>query len=543
MTRSEGGDSASAPAEGESSGDRHRRVLELTLALGFVGFCTCVFGERVSGDAAVYFTFIGNFFEAPFSFFPGEVSFGATSPLQVVIQAPLPWMFGEHWFVASRVTNFGLIALGMIVLARCIGGGPAHLIWVMAGTLGAPALLRTAAECYESPLSYLAVALLISCLVHMRWRTCMLLAPSLYLVRPELLIVGMSAMVWMIVRVRHRWRWLWLGCIGAVPSLIYHAYLWAHTGAWVPSSVRARAWAARENSADWGDRLLESIGAFGLGIESWVFTLGGLGCAVALVQKPRETWRPIVLLAVPLLGIYTIFPPGMHGPRYLLPLVPVFVFVWVRCLADSPWSKLGSRTALVVLAFVCAVDLRAYRTPLHRDSDTLLLRDLAERLHALSTVGDRVLIYEIQAQYHLERACIALDGIVSRKPLMFISGEQSFAAWIAATGAHWIVTSNAFRYRPIFRDTPLFALHEHDRASPIGAEFVLGDAVLTKVATNPALSTARVRRFADGVGTMDLPVYGSDRPAWAGHHLMWNSLYRISTRPAGASAKRLVLGR
>jgi len=51
--------------------------------------------HSMTGDGGVYYTFIKNFFTLPFSFQPDTVSFGATSPLHVMLHAMVYELFGK----------------------------------------------------------------------------------------------------------------------------------------------------------------------------------------------------------------------------------------------------------------------------------------------------------------------------------------------------------------------------------------------------------------------------------------------------------------
>ena len=76
-----------------------------------------IFWPSTSADAAIYLTFIKNFATLPFSYQAHTVSFGATSPLHVLIQAPLPFIFGETWVWFAKVLNNFWLVLG-IFMAR-----------------------------------------------------------------------------------------------------------------------------------------------------------------------------------------------------------------------------------------------------------------------------------------------------------------------------------------------------------------------------------------------------------------------------------------
>ena len=79
-------------------------VKDFILAFILTSPIAFLYWNSQSGDASIYFTFIKNFFIKPFSFFPGDVSFGATSPLVVIFFAPIYSIFGSNnWIFIAKI--------------------------------------------------------------------------------------------------------------------------------------------------------------------------------------------------------------------------------------------------------------------------------------------------------------------------------------------------------------------------------------------------------------------------------------------------------
>ena len=119
-------------AEPEPPADRR---LELGIGAVFAVLGMIVFRHHISGDASIYFTFIRNFVHVPYSFQPEAVSFGATSPLHVLLHAPVAALLGESFIPFSRMLNFVVLAGGVVALGRALGGTRSALLWVVALTL------------------------------------------------------------------------------------------------------------------------------------------------------------------------------------------------------------------------------------------------------------------------------------------------------------------------------------------------------------------------------------------------------------------------
>lgn len=504
-----------------------------------------IYWHSLSGDAAIYLTFIRSFFTLPFSYQPGVVSFGATSPLHVAVHATVFSLVGGSMAMpVSRALNLFFIAAGVAAVNLAIEGGlTTLLVGCLLATLNAD-LFVTAAQLFETGLAVLLVA----CVYNAVRRRYLLTAATgcglLYLVRPELIVSAVAVDALIVC-------WLWResrrSSVAAivllvVPMLVYHVYMWRWTGAWVPSSVYARAITAVENEAVWPERAAISVRALVQG--AGLFYLFGIAAvAWAVASRARRDYAPeFALLAV--VAVYVIVPPLGYASRYLLPTAPILIALvlrtgralagavrtWLPALALSYASVAVAPIALVLIV-AQAASAYPYRVHPRYDYDTLLLKDLAGEMNAIAAEGDGVLIYEVQAQYFLRARCISLDGIVGGQLLKVLARAESLAEFLDShRDVRYLVTANAFNTRRLYAGTVFADLYAHDLESVVGDAMTSSTIRFTKIATNPVFSDPKYYREAAAAPfnvARSIRVYGTWNPLWVEHSPLWNSVYRI----------------
>lgn len=517
----------------------HRtRLFECVALLTFFLPAFFIFRTSISGDASIYFTFIKNFFPLPFSFHPSEVSFGATSPLHVVLHAPVHAILGEHWFAVSQLLNFLLLPTGVFFLNRALQGSWLTLMLMSALTLTATPLLIATGQLYESGLVFVSLSFLYYLLKQSRWWQAVFVAGLLYLVRPELLLVTLAVDAYVLFVSRQPVKCLLVALASFFPALIYHAYMFAHTEQVLPSSVVARGLRSLEDQSSWWDRARASFSQL-LDPAGFIYILGG-GSVLVLGLRDLRKHAIELITFLPLPLLFTFVPPQGYYIRYLLPVVPIAVAgttiavqaLWSRSVPGRRWSHrvlavltvLGAVTVYVSYLNSSAADRRY-------DYDTLLLKDLSSQMNHIAGPQDKILIYEIQAQYYLSAHSISLDCIVGGQMLPVCQGKESVAESVRRNDIRYIVTMNSFNYRHAFDNTLLESLYLHDLSSDIGDTFSSDGILFTKILTNKAFSDPnwyRLRPWPNlNVGN-ELRVYDESQPLWSGHHPMWNSVYQVT---------------
>jgi hypothetical protein len=511
-----------------------------------------LFRESTSGDASIYFTFIKNFLHLPFSFHPSTVSFGATSPLHVLLHAPVHALLGEHWFLGSQLLSFMLIPLGISFLNRAIRGGRTTVMILSTLTLLTRPLLITTCQFYESSLVFLCISIIYFCLKQRRWWYAMLGAGLLYLVRPELILITIAVDAYVFFASRQPVKWVLIGLVSCFPALIYHAYMFSHTGQLLPSSVVGRGLRAVEGTGSWFERC--SLFFSPLLTRDGLTYLLGLMSLLALGFRDFRRYAVEILIFLPIPILFVAVPAHGHTQRYLLPVIPIAIvctttavragWIWIctkapqvlRQHAPDMVRKCNLRT-LATLTILGAVGVYGIYmeggkgTRAKYGHDWLLLKDLSAQLNGIADPEDKVIIYEIQAQYYLAAHCISLDCIVGQDMLGVYQGKETVADFIRRNDVRYVVTMNSFNYRRLFKNTILVDIYVHDLTSGMGDSFTSDGVVFTKVLTNPAFSNPCWYKFRTwnklNIGN-ELRVYNESQPLWTDLHPMWNSVYQVN---------------
>ncbi len=520
---------------------------ELLIAFALFLPSYLVFRNAMSGDGAIYFTFIKNFWSLPFSYQPDTVSFGATSPLYVVFHAIVSAVAVGDWLEICKLVNFALIPIGVVLLNRALRGGLPTLLLLATAVILSPLLMTITGQLFESGLSFFCVSLVYYLLKRQSHRAAILFAGSLYLVRPELALVTIAVDLYIIAKSPRSelFNYLLLSLIALIPSAVYHGFMFYHTGELLPSSIVGRAVRAAADTTSRFQSLRLAVAPL-FGWQGAIFLLAAPALVVLLLPDGLKRHWPEVLLFLPLPLLFLVRPPGAALARYLLPVLPIAAAITVEAAVNlSMWGARRSArmrrsdgsliiralaVAALLLAVIAQTIIYPRVWPQRYDHDTLLLKDLADSLNPVCDSDDRVLIYEIQSQYHLQAHCVSLDAIVGSQMLRFLAGKESLSEAVRREQIDYVVTMNSFNYRSSFKNTPLQDLYLHDLASRVGDSLDVDGLRFTKIFTNQVFAEPGRYHLVPwaGLNTGDsLRVYGDFNPLWAGHHPMWNSVYRI----------------
>jgi hypothetical protein len=398
-------------------------------------------------------------------------------------------------------------------------------------------LLQSTATLFETGIAYAAMALLIALLTRRSIRATIVVAAILHLVRPELVLV--SAVVFVLIGLQERRWFLGWWVIAAVPCALYYGYMALSGAGVVPTSIVGRAILAREIHSTWIERISDLAGQHE--IRFYIAALLLLGVSAVL------DWRrtlPAAVTVLPIVILYVVFPTGYsyYIPRYLVPALPGLLFGFLTTSSEiirrssitaMPWLRKHDGQAVVSLSVATAVVLVFGRYEPRLDAysaDMILQRDLASALSERVQPDDRVLMYEIQGQYYLPAFGISADGIVGREAHDFLTRRETFDQFVERQRIKYVVTFNAFAYRPIYQGTPLVQLYAHDLTASVGDQICLGQWCYTKLLTNPYFSRNYTEAPVAGlnVGT-SLRLYAGDgNPKLRGQLIQWNSVYRVT---------------
>ena len=526
-----------------------RPILELAVTAATLGPAFVIFYHSFSGDASIFFTFFKRFFTLPFSYQPGTVSFGASSPLHVLVNAPIHLAAGQYWLPVAKAFNYLLIVFGVCLLNRALRGDLVTLSVLLLLTVLNRALLITTAQLYETGLTFFVVSVTYFFVKRRLYGPAILMAGGLYLARPEVALVTivLDGYLWYVSGNRRRVTGLIL--LSAIPATAYHAYIYLHTGAILPSSVYMRGVEALEHRVSWVDALTGSIRLL-QGGDGAIYLVGLVSLLVLGARRRVCSYAEELIFMLPVGVLYLAVPPGHYIIRYLLPITPIIQATIARELrvilndifpaqrtATPPGSPVVTRrTDWACAALLLILVLGTYRGYLsylkqpRYDYDTLLLRDLAAALNEVAGEGDRLFLYEIQAQYYLKAFCYSPDSLVGNQLLDVVHKRNTYEDFIVRHRVNFIVTANAFNYRKVFAGTLLEKLYLHDLSSRVGDTVTLNGLRFRKILTSPVFADPRYYRTVSfsGLNVGDsLRLYGKWNRLWVGHHPMWNSVYAV----------------
>ena len=202
----------------------------------------------MAGDSGIYFTFCRNFFQKPFSYANGMVSYGASSPFFCILLSVIyliPW---GNWFLNMKVFSIFLVVLSIFVCNKIIKGN----IFTYVGMLGVLGLCKDyilySSYVFETGLIGVSIAVLIYLLMNQKVRGAIYLCGILYLIRPELALVTAVIDLMILFFENDKGKNFIRMIVSAIPLLCYTAYMWYQTGSILPSSITGRALFATEGN-------------------------------------------------------------------------------------------------------------------------------------------------------------------------------------------------------------------------------------------------------------------------------------------------------
>ena len=481
--------------------------------------------DRYSPDAAVYFTYFKNFFAKPFSFQSDQVAFGATSPLHVMIHAPLHALLGSWWLFFAKLLNFLLVGLGVVTLNRALKGGTKSVLLTALLVLLCAGMMVSVSQLFETGLAFLAMALLYHDLSERKFERALLISGSLYLIRPELVVMTAAISVYVMLqsgKAKPLLPWL---LFGLAPVLGYHIYMLAATGTLIPSGIMAPIITLIQEPSSWLSRLSGTLSAL-WSAQGLIYLAGGVLLLVMVAEWSAPRYSLELLLIAPLLIVYMLVPPGEPIVRYLVPVLPALIAIFVRYINKELRVQHSNRALLVSLALAHVFGLATLSATASSDRDAVLMSSLSKGINDLSGPGDRVLLYDIQSQYQIKSHCNGLSGEVGDDMTDVLLRRISVAEFIRKNSVRFLVTSDPLGERALYENTLLSELHAADPHVALGDTIMLSGLAFEKQFSNPSY----VRR--NGATSRAYAAAGSGAPIPAQPDLnapdpLWNSVYKI----------------
>lgn len=476
-----GGSRSGSPWGGSygGSGASDRRTARQGGALLGVVLCIAASVPNWSytdGDASIYFTFLKGFFDKPFSYAPGVVSFGATSPLHVLVFAPIHHLFGAEWIYVAKVMNLLLVLTGAWMIGRATRH-PLGMLGAFAAVAATPQLMENTFDLFEVGVVFLVGAACVAALVEERWKSALLWAGFAYLARPELVLAAAGVVVYVGSRAGRRARWAHLAP-GLIATTSYHVWMASQGAGWLPTSVTGRLHrVAGEAGGSWTERFAGSyaprwLQPTGLGGEILVLLgLAAFGLVVLLARRNKAVW-PALAYAGGVLAVYVVFPPSTYAARYLLAVAPCMVLLVAQLFGAGSNLRIPAWAPVLSCLLAFATVRYAWGMP-HRWPEHVGLwsRDLARfrgyapaadlsyAIDGLAAPGERVLVYEVQSQYGSRARLVSMDAIVGGEAAAAYARREDWSDFIVRSDIRWVVINQAQDYRPAYRGTVLHRMY------------------------------------------------------------------------------------
>jgi hypothetical protein len=440
-------------------------ILLFLSALSLGGYLLAAHQEFRSGfpldDAWIHQTYARNLaLGAEWSFLPGQLSAGSTSPLWSFLLAPgfwlrlgpYLWTFGLGWLLLA-----GLAAIGTITFQR-LEARRAHLSWLAALLiLFEWHLVWAAGSGMETLLFSVIVLLALSWLLKSStyWLGFGALVGLSAWVRPDgVTLLGPALMV--IVLKKDEWNRklrvvLGLGFGFLLLFVPYLAFNQALAGTWWPNTFFAK-------QAEYAILRQQSLLARFLNqaelplIGVGIVLLPGFVYRLWLAVRRKE-WGLVAgaLWFLGYLGMYAWRLPVtyQHG-RYVIPAMPVYLlwsFAGVLEMIDLQASQMLSRVlgrawallvAMVLLGF-WFLGARSYAVDVGFIESQMV--DTARWVSQNTPTGSLIAVHDIGAMgYFGNRNLVDLAGLVSPEVIPFIRDEARLAQYLDHEGVGYLVT-------------------------------------------------------------------------------------------------------
>ncbi len=497
-------------------------VVILALLPAFV-----MYYDSYSPTSAIYFTYFKNFFDLPFSFQPGTVAFGATSPLHVLIHAPIHALFGQHWILASKLVNFLLVGVGLIVLNRAIKGGIRTILLTSLLAILSAGMLLSVSQLFESGLAFFAMALLYYYITERQQERALLVSGMLYLVRPELFLVTIVVSLYIMLQSDTPKRLVPWMLAGLAPMVFYHGYMLIAGGSLVPTALLKPIILYIQEPTTWPGRFAVTLTAL-WNSQGLIYIVGAVLILVMLVEWSAPRYSRELLLVAPLAILFLLVPPQEPVIRYLVPVLPALIAIIVRYI-EKDLKVQHSVQALVVslvLAHMFGATVRAGVPAVTRDE--VLLTGLSNGINKLAYEDDHVLLYNIQGQYTIKAPCHDLSGSVGHEMADVLLRRMGVDEFIRSNDVRYVVTSDDLESRALYANTLLAELSHQDPACALGDTVVIDGLAFEKLFSHSAF-VRRTAAHQTGIVAPD----GSPGPVDAArvssgrYDTRWNTVYKV----------------
>jgi hypothetical protein len=416
-------------------------------------------------DAWIHQTYARNLMESgSWSFVPGTVSGGSTSPLWTLFLSPgflFAGKFSFYWTLALSSICFGLlvylmgrsllqtmpeIKIGYLFLFGSISALEWHLLWATASGM-------------ETILFCLVIVFLFSTVTktNISWLLVGILSGILIWIRPDgLTLIGPVVFVALqaIKDIAFNWRKAAKVILPFIFFLTaYLAFNWLITGRFFPNTFYAK-------QMEYSELLLQPLWKRIISEFSPLLTGGSLFLLPGFIY---ETYRNIrqknfinlgfIIWVLAYVCMYAVRLPVVyqHG-RYIIPVIPLFLlfgtagtFGWLETIKKPNSKRLAVFIACALLVSISVayyvLGVKAYRSDL-QVIDRFMVQP-AKWINQHSDEGAIIAVHDIGAMgYFSDREMIDLAGLINPEVIPFIRDEEKIHDYILEKQADYFVGFN-----------------------------------------------------------------------------------------------------
>ena len=422
--------------------------------------------DVLEGDPAIYLSFAKHFFEQPFAFgAPANVSFGATSPFYLFILSAVYEWFGVPGFLFPlKILNLLFFYLGTLFVFLSIMRLKTYdvidsltrrntLLYFFISVsvcITCFGVIDNSARLYESSFVFLYASLLMFLFITRALTLFFVAASFSYLVRPELLALqGLFFLAFAFKEKRTVRQFaivFALFILSFIPLIMYHIYMFAWTGDWLPSSLVSRA--TRNSDVSHLRSIYYQVKTapqylFFLCIPL-LFYMNKQKISLSKVSR-RQLDMPFCffIISAIIFVIFTFIWIGSKSfsSRYTEFSIPILCACSIALLA-KPLSTLKNSTILTIF-MIAPVLASSYKilVPEYNINSTIANRlapELAAFLNVEMEKEEKFAIYEIQTQYFIDRHVVSLDARVGHEMTDFALGQQSLLSALSEHRVNFI---------------------------------------------------------------------------------------------------------
>ncbi|HEY9187424.1 MAG TPA: hypothetical protein VIR55_05930 [Ignavibacteria bacterium] len=444
-----------------------------------------LFYNSSNGDASIYFVYYKNFFNKPFSFQENTVAFGATSPLQVIVFSIIFNISGSNWLFFLKLTNFLLALSSMFLLYRVTQKEIKTIAFFSILTISCIPLLSSIFNVFEIGLVLFGISLAYYFYKNKKYLLSIFIAGFFHLIRPELIVLTIVFDYENLKLEKSLNKFLYL-FFSFIPIFIYYLYMYINTGNILPTNIYNRIFLVNNYDTNWLKNFLSTLSNLYHEPHKYTVFIIGFITFFLVIYKKQFQYKFELKCFLLIISLCLLTPREVHTQRYLLSSLP-FILIVTNDYIKNYFStkKIIYFSIFINIILITFYSYNYYNNKKYiNNTNSVLLKDLADKLNPISNKNDKILIYEIQSQFYLKSYCISIDGLIGSDIKDIIFRKKSYSDFIKENNVRFIVTNGDFNKKVFSKNTILEKLYNCDLNCKIGDIVTIDGIKFKKIFTN-----------------------------------------------------------